>query len=130
VVPFSVGGSMAVSSHAPDQANAFKFAEAWSLNPSNLKTLITGDGAFPMLKNQTLASFDVSVSPVYTSSYSYVTGTNNKVSAIGWATNDDALPGSLDNDLYAAAQALFNTGDVQGQMSQLDQDWATATQNQ
>src|SRR3984957_2446112 len=61
--PFSVGGSMAVRAHAPDQAGAFKFAESWSLNPSNLKTLITGDGAFPMLKNQTLADFDVNVSP-------------------------------------------------------------------
>ena len=130
VVPFSVGGSMAVSAHAPDQAGAFKFAESWSLNPSNLKTLITGDGAFPMLKNQTLADFDVTVSPVYTSSYSYVTGSNNKVSAIGWATNDDALPGSLNDDFYAVAQALFNTSNVQGQMAQLDQDWTTATQNQ
>ena len=130
VVPFSVGGSMAVSAHAPDQADAFKFAEAWSLNPSNLKTLIEGDGAFPMLKNKSLADFNVSVSPVYTNSYSYVTGSNNKVSSIGWATNDDAMPGSLNNDFYAAAQALFNTSDVQGQMSKLDQDWTSATQGQ
>jgi multiple sugar transport system substrate-binding protein/raffinose/stachyose/melibiose transport system substrate-binding protein len=130
VVPFSVGGSMAVSSHSPDQADAFKFAEAWSLNPSNLKTLIEGDGAFPMLKNKTLADFNVTVSPVYTDSFAYVTGTNNKVSSIGWATNDDSLPGSLNNDFYAAAQALFNTSDVAGQMAKLDQDWTSATQGQ
>jgi multiple sugar transport system substrate-binding protein/raffinose/stachyose/melibiose transport system substrate-binding protein len=130
VVPFSVGGSMAVSSHAPDQADAFKFAEAWSLDPSNLKTLIEGDGAFPMLKNQSLASFDVTVSPVYTDSYAYVTGSNNKVSSIGWATNDDAMPGALNNDFYAAAQALFSTSDVAGQMAKLDQDWSSATAGQ
>ncbi|MBR7835166.1 extracellular solute-binding protein [Actinospica durhamensis] len=130
VVPFSVGGSMAVSSKAPDQSDAFKFAEAWSLNPSNLKTLIEGDGAFPMLKNKSLADFDVTVSPVYTDSYSYVSGTNNKVSSIGWATNDDSMPGSMNNDFYAAAQALFNTNDVQGQMAKLDQDWTSATQGQ
>jgi ABC-type glycerol-3-phosphate transport system substrate-binding protein len=127
VVPFSVGGSMAISSHSPNQAAAFKFAEAWSLNPSNLKTLIEGDGAFPMLKGKTLADFNVSVSPVYSNSYSYVTATNDKVSSVGWATNDDALPGSLNNDFYAAAQALFNTSDVQGTMAKLDQDWANAT---
>jgi len=38
------------------------------------------------------------------------------------------MPGSLTNDFYAAAQALFNTSDVKGQMAKLDQDWATATQ--
>ena len=102
--------------------------QSWSLNPSNLKTLIEGDGAFPMLKNETLADFNVTVSPVYTNSYSYVTGTNNKVSSIGWATNDDAMPGSLNDDFYAAAQALFNTSDVRGQMAKLDQDWNSAVQ--
>ncbi len=37
------------------------------------------------------------------------------------------MPGSLNNDFYAAAQALFNTGDVQGQMNKLDDAWSTAT---
>jgi len=128
VVPFSVGGSMAISSKAKDLSSATAFAESWSLNPANLKTLIQGDGAFPMLKGKTLADYGVTVSPAFTNSYSYVTAANNKVSSIGWATNDDAMPGSLTNDFYAAAQALFNTGDVKGQMSKLDQDWASATQ--
>jgi len=128
VVPFSVGGSMAISSKTKNLKAATAFAESWSLNPTNLKTLITGDGAFPMIKGKTLASYDVTVSPAFTNSYSYVTQTNNKVSSIGWATNDDAMPGSLTNDFYAAAQALFNTSDVKGQMAKLDQDWATATQ--
>jgi len=57
-----------------------------------------------------------------------VTDKNTKVSAIGWATSDDAMPGALNNDFYAAAQALFNTSDVQGQMNKLDQAWSTATQ--
>ena len=127
VVPFSVGGSMAISSKAKDPAKATKFAESWSLDPANLKALIEGDGAFPMLKGKTLADYDVTVSPVFTDSFKYVTDTNSKVSAIGWATNDDALPGSLNNDFYAAAQALFNTGDVQGQMKKLDDAWTTAT---
>jgi hypothetical protein len=128
VVPFAVGGSMAINAHTPDLAAATAFAKSWSLNPANLKALIEGDGAFPMLKGKTLADYGVTVSPTFTSSYGYVTQTNNKVSSIGWATNDDALPGNLNNDFYAAAQALFNTSDVQGQMAKLDQDWSSAAQ--
>ncbi|GIH15695.1 ABC transporter substrate-binding protein [Rugosimonospora africana] len=127
VVPFAVGGSMAISTHAPDIKAATAFAESWSLSPDNLKALIEGDGAFPMLKGKTLADYKVNVSPVFTDSYGYVTQTNNKVSSIGWATNDDAMPGSLNNDFYAAAQALFNTADVAGQMKKLDSAWNTAS---
>jgi multiple sugar transport system substrate-binding protein/raffinose/stachyose/melibiose transport system substrate-binding protein len=127
VIPFSVGGSMAVSSKAPDQAAAFKFAESWSLNPDNLKALISGDGAFPMIKGKSLGSYGLTLSPAFNSSYSYVTSQNSKVSSMSWATNDDALPGNLTNDFDAVAQALFSTSNVQGQMQQLDQDWATAT---
>jgi multiple sugar transport system substrate-binding protein/raffinose/stachyose/melibiose transport system substrate-binding protein len=127
VIPFSLGGSMAVSSKSPDQAGAFKFAESWSLNPDNLKSLISGDGAFPMLKGKPLASYNLSLSPAFNSSYSYVTSTNTKVSSMSWATNDDALPGNVTNDFDAAAQALFSTSNVAGQMQQLDQDWTTAT---
>jgi ABC-type glycerol-3-phosphate transport system substrate-binding protein len=127
VVPFSVGGSMAINAKTKNLKDATAFAQAWSLNPANLKALIEGDGAFPMLKGKTLADYNVTVSPVFTDSFGYVTQTNNKVSSIGWATNDDAMPGALNNDFYAAAQALFNTSDVQGQMNKLDQDWATAT---
>jgi ABC-type glycerol-3-phosphate transport system substrate-binding protein len=128
VIPFAVGGSMAISTKAPNVSAATRFAQAWSLAPANLKALIEGDGAFPMLKGKTLADYHVTVSPVFTTSYAYVTDKNTKVSAVGWATSDDAMPGSLNNDFYAAAQALFNTSDVQGQMNKLDQDWATATQ--
>jgi multiple sugar transport system substrate-binding protein/raffinose/stachyose/melibiose transport system substrate-binding protein len=128
VIPFSVGGAMAINAHTkyPDQAT--KFAESWSLNPDNLKSLIEGDGAFPMLKGKTLADYGVTVSPVFTQSFSYVTDQNNKVDSMAWATNDDSLPGSLNNDFYAAAQALFNSNDVAGQMSKLDTAWSTATQ--
>jgi ABC-type glycerol-3-phosphate transport system substrate-binding protein len=127
VIPFSLGGSMAVSSKTPDPAAAFKFAEAWSLNPDNLKALISGDGAFPMLKGKSLASYDLSLSPAFYSSYSYVTNTNTKVSSMSWATNDNAFPGNMVNDFDAAAQALFGTSNVLGLMQTLDQDWATAT---
>lgn len=126
VIPFSVGGSMAVSSKTPDSAAAFKFAESWSLNPDNLKSLISGDGAFPMIKGKSLASYGLTLSPAFNSSYSYVTNTNTKVSSMSWATNDDALPVNVTNDFDAAAQALFSTSNVAGQMQQLDQDWATA----
>ena len=118
---------MAVSSKAPDQAAAFKFAESWSLNPDNLKSLISGDGAFPMIKGKSLASYGLTLSPAFNTSYSYVTNTNTKVSSMSWATNDDALPGNVTSDFDAAAQALFSTSNVLGQMQQLDQDWATAT---
>jgi ABC-type glycerol-3-phosphate transport system substrate-binding protein len=127
VVPFAVGGSMAISTRAGNVAAATTFAKTWSLDPANLKALIEGDGAYPMLKGKTLPDYGVSVSPAFTNSYAFVTKTNTKVSAIGWATNDDALPGSLNNDLYAAAQALFNSDDVKGQLSKLDQSWDTAT---
>jgi len=127
VIPFAVGGSMAVSSKSPDQAAAFKFAESWSLNPDNLKSLISGDGAFPMIKGKSLASYGLTLSPAFNSSYSYVTSQNNKVSSMSWATNDNALPGNVVNDFDAVAQALFSTSNVKAQMQQLDQDWASAT---
>ena len=127
VIPFSLGGSMAVSSKTPDAAGAFKFAESWSLNPANLKSLISGDGAFPMLKGKSLASYGLSLSPAFYNSYSYVTSTNTKISSMSWATNDNALPGNVTSDFDAAAQALFSTSNVLGQMQQLDQDWASAT---
>ncbi|MCX4791963.1 extracellular solute-binding protein [Streptomyces sp. NBC_01221] len=127
VVPFSVGGSMAIASKAKDPAGATKFAQKWSLDPKNLKALIESDGAFPMLKNKTLADYHVKVSPAFTESYTYVTKTNTKVSSMGWATNDEALPGTGNDDFYAAAQALFNSGDVKGQMAKLDKSWDTAT---
>jgi multiple sugar transport system substrate-binding protein/raffinose/stachyose/melibiose transport system substrate-binding protein len=126
VIPFSLGGSMAVSSKTPDQSAAFKFAESWSLNPDNLKSLISGDGAFPMLKGKSLASYGLSLSPAFNSSYSYVTSKNTKVSSMSWATNDDAFPGNMTDDFDAAAQSLFSTSNVRGVL-QLDQDWADAT---
>jgi multiple sugar transport system substrate-binding protein/raffinose/stachyose/melibiose transport system substrate-binding protein len=127
VVPFAVGGSMAISAKtaAPDKATAF--AEAWSLNPANLKTLIEGDGAFPMLKGKTLADYDVNVSQVFKDSYAYVTQQNTKVSAIGWATNDDSMPSGLNDAFYAASQDLYNNNDIPAQMSKLDSAWDTAT---
>jgi ABC-type glycerol-3-phosphate transport system substrate-binding protein len=127
VIPFSVGGSMAINAHTKDMKGATAFAESWSLNPDNLKSLIEGDGAFPMLKGKTLTDYGVTVSPVFTTSFSYVTDQNKKVSSMAWATNDDSLPGALNNDFYAAAQALFNSGNVAAQMQKLDADWATAT---
>ncbi|HTJ38845.1 MAG TPA: extracellular solute-binding protein [Dactylosporangium sp.] len=127
VVPFSVGGSMAINAHTKHMAEATAFAQAWSLDPGNLKALIEGDGAFPMLKGKTLADYSVSVSPVFKDSYAFVTEQNKKVYAIAWATNDDSLPGSLNNDFFAAAQGLFNSGDVAAQMAKLDTSWASAT---
>jgi ABC-type glycerol-3-phosphate transport system substrate-binding protein len=128
VVPYAVGGSMAISSSTPDPAKATAFAEAWSVNPANLATLITGDGAFPLIKGKTLADYGVKVSQVYQDSYNYALQKNDKVSAIGWVTNDDAMPSGLNDDFYAAAQALYNSGDVAGQMAKLDTEWTTATQ--
>jgi ABC-type glycerol-3-phosphate transport system substrate-binding protein len=128
VVPFAVGGSMAISSRTPSPDKAQAFAEAWSLDPANLKTLIEGDGAFPMLKGKTLADYNVNVSQVFKDSYAYVTQQNNKVSALGWATNDDSMPSGLNDDFYAASQDLYNNNDVAAQMSKLDSEWNTATQ--
>lgn len=127
VVPFAVGGSMAISARTPAPAKATAFAEAWSLDPANYKTLIEGDGAFPMLKGKTLADYDVDVTKVFKDSYSYVTERNTKVSAIGWATNDDSMPSGLNDAFYAAGQALFTSGDVHEQMAKLDAAWNTAT---
>jgi multiple sugar transport system substrate-binding protein/raffinose/stachyose/melibiose transport system substrate-binding protein len=127
VVPFAVGGSMAISSKTKDLTKATKFAETWSLDPSNLKTLIEGDGAFPMLKGKTLTDYNVTVSQVFKDSYAYVGDQNTKVSALGWATNDDSMPSGLNDKFYAASQALFTGGDINGQLAGLDSAWNTAT---
>jgi len=127
VVPFAVGGSMAISAKtaAPDKATAF--AQAWSLDPDNYKALIEGDGAFPMLKGKTLADYNVTVTQVFKDSYAYVGEQNNKVSSFGWATNDDSMPSGLNDAFYAASQALYSSDDVAGQMAKLDAAWNTAT---
>ena len=127
VIPFVVGGSMAISAKTKDPEGATRFAQAWSLNPANLKLLIEGDGAFPMLKGKTLADYGVTVTKVFEDSFAYVTADNTKVNAIGWATNDDALPPGLNDQFYAASQALFTSGDVKAEMAKLDQAWTTAT---
>jgi multiple sugar transport system substrate-binding protein/raffinose/stachyose/melibiose transport system substrate-binding protein len=118
---------MAINAKTKDLAKATDFAEKWSLNPANLKVLIEGDGAFPMLKNKTLDDYNVTVSQVFKDSYSYVSNTNTKVSALGWATNDDSMPSGLNDLFYAMSQALFTGSDVKGQLSKLDQAWDTAT---
>ncbi|GIG92166.1 ABC transporter substrate-binding protein [Plantactinospora endophytica] len=128
VVPFVGGGSMAISAKAEDSAMAENFGRAWSLNPANLKALIETDGAFPMIKGKTLDDYGVTVSQVFKDSYAYVGQDNNKVNAIGWATNDDALPPGLNDAFYASAQALFSGDDVAGEMKKLDEAWKTATQ--
>ncbi|MFJ3306842.1 ABC transporter substrate-binding protein [Streptomyces sp. NPDC086549] len=127
VVPFAVGGSMAISAKTADRAKATAFAEAWSLDPANYKALIEGDGAFPMLKGKTLADYGVDVTQVFKDSYSYVTQQNTKVSAIGWAANDDAMPSGLNNAFYSASQALFSSDDINGQLAKLDAAWDAAT---
>ncbi|MFK3979292.1 ABC transporter substrate-binding protein [Micromonospora sp. NPDC050397] len=127
VVPFTVGGSMAISAKSKDIPGATRFAQAWSLDPKNLKALIEGDGAFPMLKDKTLDDYGVTVTQVFKESYAYVTDQNTKVSSIGWATNDDALPPGVNNDFYAASQALFTSDDVKGELAKLDKSWETAT---
>ncbi|MFG2045150.1 ABC transporter substrate-binding protein [Dactylosporangium sp. NPDC048998] len=127
VVPFAVGGSMAISAKtaAPDKATAF--AQVWSLDPANYKALIEGDGAFPMLKGKTLADYNVDVTQVFKDSYAYVQNQNTKVSAFGWATNDDSMPSGLNNAYYAASQALYNSDDIAGEMAKLDAAWDKAT---
>jgi multiple sugar transport system substrate-binding protein/raffinose/stachyose/melibiose transport system substrate-binding protein len=80
-----------------------------------------------MIKGKSLASYGLTLSPAFGASYSYVTASNTKVSSMSWATSDDALPGNVTSDFDAAAQALFSSSNVLGQMQQLDQDWANAT---
>lgn len=127
VVPFAVGGSMAISAKtaAPDKATAF--AQAWSLAPANYKALIEGDGAFPMLKGKALADYNVDVTQVFKDSYAYVLNQNTKVSAFGWATDDSSMPSGLNEAFYAASQALFDSGDIAGQLAKLDAAWDQAT---
>jgi multiple sugar transport system substrate-binding protein/raffinose/stachyose/melibiose transport system substrate-binding protein len=127
VIPFAVGGSMAISSKAPSIAAATAFGEAWSLAPANLKGLIEGDGAFPMLKGKALGDYGVTVSQLFTDSFSLVSQDNNKVSAIAWATNDDSLAPGLNDAFYAASQALFSGSDVTSEMKKLDTAWDAAT---
>jgi multiple sugar transport system substrate-binding protein/raffinose/stachyose/melibiose transport system substrate-binding protein len=81
-----------------------------------------------MLKGKTLADYDVTVSQVFKDSYAYVTSNNTKVSSIGWATNDDAMPSGLNDDFYAASQDLYRSNDIAAQLAKLDAEWNTATQ--
>lgn len=126
VVPFNVGGTTSVSTKSASVGKAVDFAQAWSLSPANLKTLIETDGAFPMLKNVSLDGFAASVTPVFTDSYKHVQGNSTKVSSIGWVNNDDALPPGVSDLFYALAQQLFTNGDVQGQLAAIDTAWDKA----
>jgi len=129
VIPFSVGGSMAVSAKAPDVTKAIAFAKAWSLNPDNLKLLIETDGAFPMIKGKGLSDYGVTVSKAFTDSYALVTNKNTKVDAIGWVTNDNALPPGLNDEFYSMAQALFTKDDVAGALKSLDEKFDAAAKS-
>ena len=126
VVPFNVGGTTAVSAKAADVGKAIQFAQAWSLSPNNLKTLIETDGAFPMLKNVTLEDFGAKVTPVFTDSFKYVQDDNTKVSSIGWVNNDDALPPGVSDLFYALSQQLFTNGDLAAQLGAIDEAWEKA----
>ncbi len=126
VVPFGVGGSMAISAKTKDREKAIQFAQAWSLAPENLKLLIESDGAFPMLRNKTLDDYHVNVTQVFKDSFALVPADNVKVSPVGWATNDDAMPSGLNDAYFAASQALFTSDDVKGELAKLDAAWDSA----
>ncbi len=127
VLPFNVGGTTAVSSESADVDSATAFAQAWSLDPRNLAVLVETDGAIPMMKNLTLDDFGVDVSSLYIDAYDLATADNTKVSAFGWVSNDDSLPGDVANLFYALSQSFFSNSDVEGQLAQLDADWDAAT---
>ena len=126
VVPFNVGGTTSVSSKSKHVDDAVKFAQAWSLAPANLKTLIETDGAYPMMKKSTLADFHATVSTLYTDTYKLVTEKNTKVAAFGWVNNDNALAPGMNDEFYSLAQSLFSNTDVKGQLAKLDTDWDKA----
>jgi multiple sugar transport system substrate-binding protein/raffinose/stachyose/melibiose transport system substrate-binding protein len=126
VIPFNVGGTTSVSSQSKDVPNAVKFAQAWSLDPNNLKVLIETDGSFPMMKNLSLEDFNVTVSSLYTDSYALVTDNNTKVSSFGWVNNDNALAPGINDLFYALSQSFFSNTDLAGQLAQLDADWDAA----
>ena len=126
VVPFNVGGTTSVSSQSKDVPDAVKFAQAWSLDPQNLKVLIETDGAYPMMKNLSLDDFGAKVSSLYSDSYKLVTDDNTKVSSFGWVNNDDALAPGINDLFYALSQSFFSNTDLTGQLAQLDSDWDAA----
>ncbi|QAY72668.1 extracellular solute-binding protein [Agromyces protaetiae] len=127
VIPFNIGGTTSVSANSKNVENATKFAQAWSLDPQNLAVLVETDGAYPMMKNLTLEDFGVTVSDLYTDTYSLVTADNTKVSSFGWVNNDDALAPGINDLFYALSQSFFSNTDVAGQLAQLDADWDAAT---
>lgn len=126
IVPFNVGGTTSVHAKSANAGKAAEFAKAWSLSPSNLKTLIETDGAFPMLKTVKLEDFGATVTPVFTDCYKYVQADNTKVSSIGWVNNDDALPPGVADLFYALSQQLFTNDDVKAQLAALDAAWDKA----
>jgi multiple sugar transport system substrate-binding protein/raffinose/stachyose/melibiose transport system substrate-binding protein len=129
VIPFNVGGTTSVSSKSTDVPNAVKFAQAWSLDPANLKVLIETDGAYPMMKKLTLDDFGATVSSLYSDSYKLVTDDNTKVSSFGWVNNDNALAPGINDLFYALSQSFFSNSDLKAQLTQLDSDWDAAAAN-
>jgi multiple sugar transport system substrate-binding protein/raffinose/stachyose/melibiose transport system substrate-binding protein len=129
VIPFNVGGTTSVSSQSKDVPNSVKFAQAWSLDPGNLKVLIETDGAYPMMKNLTLDDFGVSVNDLYTDTYGLVTDDNTKVASFAWVNNDNALAPGINDLFYALSQSFFSNADVASQLAQLDADWDAAAGN-
>lgn len=126
VAPMNVGGTISVSSETADPEKAMDFAEAWTLEPQTMKTLIETDGAFPLIKNRTLEDYGATVTQLYTDSLAFATGDAQKVSAFGWVANADALPAGFADKFYALSQSLFSNTDVTAQLAQLDADWDIA----
>lgn len=126
VVPFSVGGTMSVSTEANDLEKAMDFAKTYTLEPTIMTTLIETDGAFPLFKNISFEDFGAEVSTLYTDSYAFATGDDEKVSSFGWVANDDSLPPGFSDKFFALAQSLFSNSDLEAQLAQLDADWDIA----
>lgn len=128
VLPLNVGGAMSVSAVSKDVPSAVKFAEAWTLAPSNMKVLIESDGAIPLLKGVELEEYGADVTDLYRDGFDLLAENGESVSSFGWVNNSDALAPGINNLFYALAQSFFSNTDVEAQLAQLDQDWDAAVQ--
>ncbi len=131
-VPIYVGGGSRISAVSDHPEEVKMFAEAWSTNPNQLKTLIEKDALFPMIKGMTIEDwkndYGVEVSDLYTEAYSgYVTNEDAaKVSTFSWSNNDDDVIGGMKEEIYSSIQNIFLGADVAEEMALLDQLWDEA----
>ena len=99
----------------------------WSLDPANFQSLISGDGAFPMLKDKTLANYDLDPEPGVQRDQLRRPRPERQghLDRLGDKRRLDAT--KPQQRVLRGHPGALRLDDVLGQMQQLDSAWASAT---